>query len=784
MEEQDSPVVGAVRVVLPHPTDPQIMYMGSVNGGIWKTTNALDPAVRWSPLTDFAQSLSVGDLEFDPTDTEFNSLVAGVGRFSALGLNGGQRSGLLKSIDGGMTWTGAGIKDLRDRNIYAVQERGPLVLATVNQTSLGAVGVYRSTDDGATFELLSGLVGSNRLPNGPAYDMVGDPNNARRFYVGIAGTQAGVYRTDDGGDTWFNIRQNLPGLSSSSNNIRLSLHTVSGRPALWVIVANAGVTVTVSRLLNPESQGSQWEVMGLPGTDENGTFVGINPGRQGSIHLSILADRTSPNLVYVGGDRQPRSNGDLGGFPNSIGAMNFTGRLFRGDITQQPGEQWTPLTHSGTSNNSAPHADSRSMLFDARGDIIQGDDGGIYKRTGPRGSNGGWFSVNGDAALTEVHGLAYDRLSRIIVAGAQDTGTAEQRTTGDSVWRQVSQGDGGKVAIDNFDPGFSERYTSSQNLEGLTRRRINAKNEVQSTGLPRLRVTPTVTAFDLDAPQFYTPVEHNEARAQSLVFLFSTKVFETLDRAENCRDVTRPPTPPPMSVIPELDGTPSAAAYGGRAGNSLRPDVLYVGTGVGVMYLRGPGEQHLAELPSFPPLGSTVRDLVLKPDDWRTAVAVTGTRVFITRDAGANWTDLTDNLSDTALRAVVWVPPRASVPTDRPRLIVGGLNGVFVRDPDEATGGETWTPYGTFLPNAPVRDIVFDPAERQLVAGLLGRGVFIVSIDACRGDLNGDGSVDFNDFLLFANLYNNRDPRVDFNGDGVVDFNDFLAFLNIFSEPC
>lgn len=783
MRAQDGPVVGAVRVVLPHPTNPQIIYMGSVNGGIWKTTNALAQNVAWSPLTDFEQSLSVGDLEFDPTDSTYNTLVAGIGRFSALGLNGGPRSGIVKSLDGGITWNSAGLNDLLDRNIYAVQERGPLILATVNQTALGAVGVYRSTDDGGTFQLLSGLPGQDRLPNGPAFDLVGDPSDARRFYVAIGGTQAGVYRTNDAGVTWENLRRNLPGPGSSTNNFKLSLYSQSGTTALWTIVANSGVTATVARLLSPESSGSQWEVMSLPGTDENGTFVGINPGRQGNIHLSILADRNSPNIVYVGGDRQPRSNGDQGGFPNSLGALNFTGRLFRGDLTQAPGLQWTSITHSGTADNSSPHADSRSMFFDAQGNIIQGDDGGIYKRTSPRTSSGVWTSLNGDAAIAEVHGLAYDRLSRIIVAGTQDTGTVEQRTTGDSVWRTVSQGDGGKVAIDNFNPAFSERYTSFQFVGGLTRRRVNALNQVQEFGFPALRLGPGQTAFNVDAPQFYSPVEMNEVQAGSLVFLFSTKVFETLDRAENARDVTRPPGPPPTNIVPPLDGTPTAAAYGGRAGSTLRPDVLYVGTSVGIMYLRGPGQQFLTELPTFPPLGSTVRDIALKPDDWRTAVAVTASRVYLTENAGASWTDITGNLSDTAIRTVVWVPPRLNVPTDRARVIVGGLNGVFTRDPAD-TSSEPWEPFGFFLPNAPVRDIVFDPTERLLIAGLLGRGAFVSIIDACRGDLDGDGSVDFNDYLLFSNLFNNRDPRVDFTGDGVVDFNDFLVFLNIFTEPC
>jgi hypothetical protein len=54
----------------------------------------------------------------------------------------------------------------------------------------------------------------------------------------------------------------------------------------------------------------------------------------------------------------------------------------------------------------------------------------------------------------------------------------------------------------------------------------------------------------------------------------------------------------------------------------------------------------------------------------------------------------------------------------------------------------------------------------------------------CAPDLNGDGIVDFNDFLAFLGFYNAEDPRADFNGDGAIDFNDVLAFLNLYNQGC
>lgn len=55
---------------------------------------------------------------------------------------------------------------------------------------------------------------------------------------------------------------------------------------------------------------------------------------------------------------------------------------------------------------------------------------------------------------------------------------------------------------------------------------------------------------------------------------------------------------------------------------------------------------------------------------------------------------------------------------------------------------------------------------------------------ACLADWNGDGVVDFNDFLGYLNDYNSQSPRADLNGDGAVDFNDLLEFLNAYNTPC
>ena len=95
-------------------------------------------------------------------------------------------------------------------------------------------------------------------------------------------------------------------------------------------------------------------------------------GAQGRTHFSLLVDPTNEDILYLGGDRQEQ--------PSSIGDDTFGGAIFRGDAsiaanpTLVPSPQWDHITHDqvgfdppgGTANGTAPHADSREMVFDAR----------------------------------------------------------------------------------------------------------------------------------------------------------------------------------------------------------------------------------------------------------------------------------------------------------------------------------------------------------------------------------------------------------------------------------
>ncbi len=161
-------VIGAVKAIATHPSDPNTIYLGSVNGGIWKSS---DGGTTWTPQTDASNSLSIGALKFDPTDGTHATLIAGLGRFSNLASLGGPKSGLLLTNDG-TTWNppaGGGPGSVLDgANISGVAARGKILLASSDR------GMYRSTDGGSTFALISNG-GASGLPAGNYFDIAEAP---------------------------------------------------------------------------------------------------------------------------------------------------------------------------------------------------------------------------------------------------------------------------------------------------------------------------------------------------------------------------------------------------------------------------------------------------------------------------------------------------------------------------------------------------------------------------------------------------------------------------------
>jgi hypothetical protein len=524
------PVIGAIQGFATHPSDDDIIYAASVNGGIWKTSNATAASPNWTALTDDQVSLSMTDIEFDVADATHQTLIASFGRSSSLGRLGGERAGLIRTTDGGSNWTLID-NGMAGRNISSVQVNGAVILAAVDVAdnfSCANIGLFRSTDTGDNW--------AKTGPVGSVNALIADPHTSGVYYLGVdtfngacaPASNSGVYKSIDSGATWTKVNDAAIETVIGSNNCHFEISVGPNSNTVYSAMACNG---QLSGVFRSDDATSTWTAMDIPTTVENSGTQGIHPGGQGGLHFSMTADPANSNLVYIGGDRQP--DGLPGAqFPNSIGANDYSGRLFRGDASLGTGSQWTPLTHSGTASNSAPHADSRELRFDSNGSLLESDDGGIFRRLSHTDNTGDWMSVNGDLMINEQHDTAYDSTSSIAISGNQDNGTSKQNMFASTTWDNIGSGDGGDVVVDTLSLSGSNqslRYISSQNMGGL-RRLIYDQNNVYQ-GLSFLNLTVLNGGADVD-PQFVTPLAINNLNGNRLIIGAENSVYESLDNGD------------------------------------------------------------------------------------------------------------------------------------------------------------------------------------------------------------------------------------------------------------
>jgi hypothetical protein len=669
---------GAIQAIAVNPTDPDVMYVGSVNGGIWKTTNATAAAPHWVPLTDNLPSLSIGALEFDPTDPTHQTLIAGIGATSSNRVHDTAFTGVLRTTDGGATWSqlGTTTANLGGESITSVAARGTTLLAAadngwaVQDPGLGK-GLFRSTDSGVTWTLISD--GAHGLPNSQSVsDVVGDPLNSNVLYAAVTGTGGGVFKSIDTGLTWTNISSGIGIIGSTTDKIELAVHHDATNLDVFATVDNGGVLSGVFRSAN------------------GGSFVALDVpsgGASGDIFGAIAADPVNPNIAYVG---------------YGEGSSHYLTRI---DASKPSGSQITDI--SGGSFGS-PHVDVREMQIDANGNLILGTDGGLFRLPTPTGNAGVWRAIVGDIGVFEVHSIAYDDISHTIMVGTQDNGTLFQQTPGGATWDQAAGGDGGDVVIDDVSLaafGESIRYFSSQNLLGWTRQVYDSANHTVSTTL----LSP------ISDSQFTTPVELNFVDPTRLLVGGSGNIYESKDQGTTLTAIANAA----VNGISFNGG--GVMVYGGFQNGVADPDLIYAASEANVLRQTASGGGFTTTSPG----GSTIRGVTDNPTNWAAVFTIDNDQVFESTNAGATWVDVTANLasiSATDFRSIEYVHGAVD-----DALVVGTSSGVFYARVSGLGGAASWNKFGSNLPDVIVYDLEYDATDNVLVAGTLGRGAWQVN---------------------------------------------------------
>ena len=711
------PWSGAVTTVLPDPVHANVALIATANGGIWRTTDLGAATPQWSPESDHASSLSIASVSFDPTVGAGDRVaIAGIGHRSAFFGVGGRLTGLLESTNGGATWAPLGESDLFGVEVSGASIRGKVIAVTSRGSH---PGVWVSTNAGASFKRVSGKSkparpghpGHPEPPVGPAFDLVGDPRRPGRLYAAIGGAHGGVFRSDDRGRTWraqggpkFGTSRNL---AKDAVNMRIAVGASSSAPPVWVAVA--GPVADAARAAQEDDDS------GAPGTSGNvldGLFrtvgksaawkaldvarptdpvLSVNPGGQAGVHLAVVGDPNDASLVYVGGDHLPESGG---------------GQIVACDSALPRGSQCRRAARQGTSDASAPHADTRSLVFSDTGHLLLGGDGGVYRDDDPAhpaAPDSRWTSLNGKLDAIEAHSCAWDNVLQTAMCGLQDNGTAEQRGPGLLGWNEIGPFDGNDLAIADGVDG-STAYFSAHALDGFTRR-VCTSPMLCFTTTPPLTIAGTGTSVhDLPNLPAYNPIAA-DAFCPARVALFADGVFESTDGAQSFR---------PVAGLGA--GKVKALAYSGK-GCADPARRLYVAASTG-LFVRSAGASRFSRVAAYSVAGQGAPvALSIDPGDGRSVWVASAKKVTHVRLGASRATDVTGDLGHNGgISSIVFVPG-----------VVGGLvlagagNGMWMTD---AADLGAWSKVSGRLPNAVVASLEFDPVDDVLLAGTLGRGAW------------------------------------------------------------
>src|SRR5947207_5494564 len=333
-------VTGRITSIVVDPTDPNTIYVGAAQGGVWKTT---DRGRTWNPKTDHEASLAIGAIAIDPKKHLVLYVGTGEGNFSGDSYYG---AGVLKTTDGGNVWTLLG-KTTFKRARFSRIAVNPETPATVFAAT--SFGVYRSLDGGENWtQMTNGLPSVS--PTGPvrgATDIVIDPNTLDTAYAAF--WAAGVYRTSNANaasPTWTKLTNGLP----IGNFSRIALGVDPSSPqTLYALMADAASpNYYINQFYRTTDGGNSWSAILLP---LDATSGANNIGKQGFYNLNVAVDPTTPDIVYLSGISLWKAT------RNTItGTWLFAdiGRLF--------------------------HPDNHSFAFDPTNHriIYAGSDGGIY----------------------------------------------------------------------------------------------------------------------------------------------------------------------------------------------------------------------------------------------------------------------------------------------------------------------------------------------------------------------------------------------------------------------
>jgi photosystem II stability/assembly factor-like uncharacterized protein len=684
---------------------PYTFYAATASGHLWKTENN---GISFTELFTDEAVFSIGAIAVAPSDPDILYLGSGEANNSRSSYWG---DGVYKSTDAGETWTNIGLPESHHIGRIVVHPTNPDIVFVAALGHLYSEneerGLYRTRDGGERWEKVLGpevngkhigvvdVVMHHSEPEilyAATFDKVRLP-----FTYDLGGPGSRVYKSLDGGDTWFMLEAGLP----SGMLGRIGIDIYERDPNI--------VYLTIENANKPDMSDEERHQELLDHKSSSG-MIGGEIYRSNDAGVSW--EKANPDSTSIGGG-PAYYYGQIIIDPNDPDVVHVLSAASWG--TRDGGETWQrrPLGFGGDDHALWINPDDSNHM-------ILGYDHGMGV-TFDGGEN--WYHPDFQS-LAQFYAVGIDDSYPYRVAGGlQDNGSHMSYNTNPAggplyfeMWDRVGGGDG---MYNEFDT-CTNRYLYNESQFGPISRLDLWTGEAK-----RIRYEDDEMRYNWNAPIQVSPHDCD------VIYHAGNKLLRSAFRGESWEVISPDLTkadPATLTTGKGGDGNIQYATITSIDESSLKPGLIWVGTDDGNVQVTQDGGETWTllneNIPNNPEYW--VSRVEASHHDLGTAyVSYTGYRrddfrpfVYKTTDFGETWTSIAANLPDGPINVI-------REHHENPHLLfVGTEFQVFV----SMDGGGSWTSMKRDMPTAPVHDMKIHHRENDLVVATHGRGIYIADI--------------------------------------------------------